>query len=158
MSALLLRRLRDKIWPESLPPHGAFDGKTVLITGATSGLGFAAAQHFSRLGATVILTSRDIRQGETTRREIEHNIGLSQGKIHVMHLDMNMYSSCLEFFEALKRSEWGKDGIDCAILNAGVINSEFMESAEGWYVLVSPLNFANVIFIQDPLTLSTILC
>ena len=35
-----------------------FSGQTVLITGASRGIGAAAAEHFATLGAQVVLTAR----------------------------------------------------------------------------------------------------
>ena len=46
-------RIRSRRW--STPELPQMDGKVVLITGASSGLGFAAAEGFARLGATVWL-------------------------------------------------------------------------------------------------------
>src|SRR5689334_7554566 len=37
----------------------AFDGKAVIVTGATSGIGRAAAEAFARHGASVVVTGRD---------------------------------------------------------------------------------------------------
>lgn len=136
MVSILHRRLRDKFYPEPLPPSGTFYGQTVLITGATTGLGLAAAQHFITLGATIIITSRSKAQGETARQRIAQITGASPVNIHVMELDMSQYASCIAFMEGLKACEYGKMGIDCAVLNAGVINPTFVESPEGWYALI----------------------
>ncbi|KIX08678.1 uncharacterized protein Z518_03335 [Rhinocladiella mackenziei CBS 650.93] len=125
-------RLRDKLWPESLPPPGSFDGQTVLVTGATAGLGLAAAQHFTTLGATVIITSRSKAQGEAARGQIAQYTGAPPGKIHALQLDMNEYNSCVALVNELKQSEPGRRGIDYAVLNVGVINPAFVESTEGW--------------------------
>ena len=45
-------------------------GRTVVVTGATSGLGRAAASQLAELGARVILVGRDPDKAEATRREI----------------------------------------------------------------------------------------
>jgi NAD(P)-dependent dehydrogenase (short-subunit alcohol dehydrogenase family) len=37
-----------------------FDGKTVLVTGATSGIGRETAKAFAARGARVIITGRDV--------------------------------------------------------------------------------------------------
>lgn len=136
MVSLLPRRLRDKIWPEPLPPLMSFKGQTVLVTGATAGLGLAAAVHFATLGARVIMTSRGLSQGNSAKEHIEQRAGIvGQGRIYVMELDMSRYSSCLSFVNQLKQSEAGRTGLDVAILNAGLINVDFVQSPQGWYVL-----------------------
>ena len=48
-----------------------FSGKTILITGASSGIGRAAACMISRSGASVVITGRDRERLEETRRMIE---------------------------------------------------------------------------------------
>jgi dehydrogenase/reductase SDR family member 12 len=66
--------LRRRWWDDDA--LGRMDGKFVLVTGATSGLGLAAAEGFAGLGATVCLVARDARRGELARTQVaEHCIG-----------------------------------------------------------------------------------
>ena len=53
-------------------------GKTVLVTGASSGIGRATAIECSRMGATVIITGRNIQRLEETFRQ------LTPGNLHQM--------------------------------------------------------------------------
>ncbi|HEX3616216.1 MAG TPA: SDR family NAD(P)-dependent oxidoreductase [Solirubrobacteraceae bacterium] len=52
-----------------------FEGKTVLVTGSTSGIGRAAAEQFGRGGATVIVTGRDATRGAEVVAAIEAGPG-----------------------------------------------------------------------------------
>jgi len=49
----------------------AFEGKVVLITGASSGIGRATALAFAAEGARVALGARRVAEGEETARLIE---------------------------------------------------------------------------------------
>lgn len=133
MIPLIFRRLRDKFSPEPLPPANSFKGQTVLVTGATAGLGLAAALHFATLGATI--TSRTLSQGNAAKDKVERCAGIvGQGRIHVHQLDLSQYSSCLAFVEHLKQAKETSDSLNVAILNAGLIDAKYRESPEGWLV------------------------
>ncbi|WP_299727118.1 YciK family oxidoreductase [uncultured Endozoicomonas sp.] len=54
-------------------PNALLNDKVILITGAGSGIGKAAALTFARHGATVILLGRDIKKLESVYDEIESN-------------------------------------------------------------------------------------
>lgn len=54
---------------------GLFAGKTVLITGASAGIGEALAREFSEEGATVILAARRLRRLQTLEEEIVRSGG-----------------------------------------------------------------------------------
>jgi NADPH:quinone reductase-like Zn-dependent oxidoreductase len=65
--------IRSRGWT----PLPRMKGKVVLITGATSGLGLAAADGFARLGATVWLGVRNRERGEVARARILEHLGRS---------------------------------------------------------------------------------
>ncbi len=61
-------RIRRRTWRRE--PLPSMSGRVVLITGGSSGIGRAAAEGFARLGASLILLSRDPRRGREAREAI----------------------------------------------------------------------------------------
>ena len=111
-------------------PTTSFAGKTVLITGANTGLGFEAALKFARLGAsTLILGVRSLQRGETAQAEICKQTGYSEENIKLIALDMGEFSSIEAFVKELSTKT---PQLDVVILNAGVAPVEYTLSAEGY--------------------------
>jgi NADP-dependent 3-hydroxy acid dehydrogenase YdfG len=55
----------------ALNPRPAIDGKVVIVTGASSGIGESTAREFARAGATVVLAARRADRLERLQKEIE---------------------------------------------------------------------------------------
>jgi len=128
-----LQRLVGRFMPVALPAPGTFDGQTVLIVGATTGIGLAAAIHFATLGASIIITSRTASRGDAAQKRIKDAVPSSyKGDISCLELDLESYDSCTKFMTMLKKSLSGPEALDVAILNGGIVNSHFEESAAGW--------------------------
>lgn len=143
-----LRDLVQGFFPAAPPPQDAYAGKTVCITGSTTGSGRAAALHFLQLGAEeVIITCRSAARGTEAKAFIESKLGApntsglgpdaskgreTYGKLTVMELDLLQWGSIQQFAADLKKVRAGKGGIDCIVLNAAVIQTRFTLSPTGW--------------------------
>src|SRR6185436_8926659 len=92
-------------WTEADIPDQT--GRTVLVTGANSGLGLRTAQMLAARGAHVIMGCRSTQRGEVARRTV-------QGSAEVLELDLADLSSV--------RAAAGKvEALDVLINNAGVM-------------------------------------
>ena len=97
--------------------RGTGQGKTVLITGASSGLGAAMARKFAFLGYDLAICARRLDRLESLKAELEKEFGI---KVAVKTLDVTVYDDVPTVFEAFA-SELG--GLDKIIVNAGVGDS-----------------------------------
>jgi NAD(P)-dependent dehydrogenase (short-subunit alcohol dehydrogenase family) len=104
----------------------AMDGKVVLVTGATSGLGEAAATGFARLGASVWLVVRSRERGEATKARIAERAGSDD--VHVGICDLSDLRSVRRFVE---QCESGPARLDVLVNNAGVLTEERSLSRDG---------------------------
>lgn len=125
----LARLLRAQYNPPADPTEVSFAGKTVLLTGATSGLGFEAAIKFLNSGVdTLIIGTRSMERGEETKAELEKRTN-RLGVIQVWELDMDSFESVRSF---AKRIDKEVPRLDVALLNAGLWNKGYIVSPEGW--------------------------
>lgn len=92
-------------------------GRTILITGAGSGIGRTAALTFARHGATVILLGRTISKLESVYDEIEEN-GWPKPAIYPMNLEGAAENDYVQLAETIEQ-EFGK--LDGLLHNAGLL-------------------------------------
>ena len=94
-------------------------GKTVIVTGANSGIGHAAAAALGTAGATVVLAVRDQAKGEAAAATIT-------GPTEVRPLDLASLDSVRAF-----AASW-QGSIDLLINNAGVMIPPLSRTADGF--------------------------
>ncbi|XP_062320858.1 retinol dehydrogenase 12 isoform X1 [Osmerus eperlanus] len=92
------------------------EGKTVLITGANTGIGKETSRDMAHRGARVVMACRDLTRAEKAAEEIRHSTG--NGNVVVRHLDLASLYSVREFTKEFLASE---ERLDILINNAGVM-------------------------------------
>lgn len=98
-----------------------FAGKSVLVTGGSSGIGFAAAQAFAREGARVVITGRDAQALEQARAQLGADAIAVQND-----------AAAPEAPAALARALAERDiKLDAVFLNAGMAKFAGLEQADG---------------------------
>ena len=135
-------RLADQLILPALPDFGArgyrklndkalshrMDGRRVLITGPTSGLGLAASKELARLGADLILMGRDHDRLDQCRQDIADFAGINPAGIDVIHSDL---SSLTDTAAAADHIVEHYPRIDVLINNAGALFDHRDETSEG---------------------------
>ncbi|MBO0865629.1 MAG: SDR family NAD(P)-dependent oxidoreductase [Mycobacterium sp.] len=100
----------------------SFAGRTVIVTGANSGLGEVTARELARVGAHVILAVRDTAKGEAAAERMS---GSKTGQVEVRELDLQDLSSVRRFAD-------GIDKVDVLINNAGIMAADYALTADGF--------------------------
>lgn len=108
--------LRSRSWDHELP---SMKGKTVVITGATSGLGKAASQRLAGLAARVCLVGRSSDKLEATRQAIIVSTG--NDRIDTHRADLSATADVRSLAGSLLETE---ERIDVLINNAGALFPE----------------------------------
>lgn len=108
------------------PIRADLSGKVCLVTGATAGIGRAAALELARLKARVVLGVRSVERGEATRREIMAATG--NPEVEVLRVDLSERRSIREAGSALQKTH---PALHVLVNNAGVWLQKRQESVEG---------------------------
>ena len=101
-------------------------GKVCLVTGATSGIGLAAARELARLGATVILVARDKAKGAATVEALRNETGNDQ--LSLLLCDFSSQASIRTMASAFLAA-WPR--LDVLVNNAGGIQGQRRLTEDG---------------------------
>jgi NAD(P)-dependent dehydrogenase (short-subunit alcohol dehydrogenase family) len=101
-------------------------GRTVVITGATAGLGLASAESLAGLGATVVLVGRNPEKAERAATAIRTTTG--NESVSTELADMSLMSEVRSLAQRLVESH---DTIHVLVNNAGALFGERRVTAEG---------------------------
>jgi NAD(P)-dependent dehydrogenase (short-subunit alcohol dehydrogenase family) len=100
----------------------SFAGRTVIVTGANSGLGEVTARELARVGAKVVLAVRNTAKGDAAASGMT---GSNSGQVEVRELDLQDLSSVRAFAD-------GIDGVDVLVNNAGIMAVPYAQTVDGF--------------------------
>lgn len=100
-------------------------GKTVVITGATSGIGEVAAVKLAEQGARIVFTARDKERAQVTLEKLRR---VNPASGHMVHLgDLSLLSEMRRAAEEIRE----EPAIDVLINNAGALFNSRIETEDG---------------------------
>jgi NAD(P)-dependent dehydrogenase (short-subunit alcohol dehydrogenase family) len=102
----------------------ALDGRTAVVTGANSGLGFHTALELARRGAHVVLACRDATRGRAALERIRSVV--PEAAVELDELDLADLASVRKFAGARGQT------LDVLVNNAGVMAIPRRETADGF--------------------------
>lgn len=103
------------------------DGKTVLITGANTGIGKETAIDLAKRGGKIYIACRDLNRGENALMDIKDKSG--SDNIHLLQLDLASMQSIREFSQKFHQLE---NKLHILINNAGVMACPKSYTADGF--------------------------
>uniref|UniRef100_A0A1I7TD49 SDR family NAD(P)-dependent oxidoreductase n=1 Tax=Caenorhabditis tropicalis TaxID=1561998 RepID=A0A1I7TD49_9PELO len=105
----------------------SLDGKTIAITGTTSGIGVETARSLVLKGAHLVMLNRNIQESEKQKRTfIEEK---PNARIDIIQCDLNSLASVRKAGEAYLEKGWPLHGL---ILNAGIMGPSNKMTSDGF--------------------------
>jgi NAD(P)-dependent dehydrogenase (short-subunit alcohol dehydrogenase family) len=119
---------------------GELTGRTVLITGATSGIGLAAARDLVGRGADVLLAVRDVDKGERIRAQLP-----GPGTATVVPLDVADLDQVAAAAKAVLDST---ETLSALVLNAGLMGGPHRLSPQGFELQMATNHFGHAALVS----------
>lgn len=118
-----------------------------LITGASSGIGYATALTLARMGYDLIVVARRMDRLESLTQEIQADPSTSDTRIHAAVLDVRSLKAVKAFYEALP-GEWKH--IDVLVNNAGLAKglSKFFDGDTDHWDQMIDTNVKGLLYVS----------
>lgn len=114
-----------KRWTQDDIPNQA--GRTVIITGANSGLGLDSTRALAQAGAHVVMACRSPQRSQDALESVQAEF--PQASLELMQLDLNSLDSVHAFADRYRQQH---DKLDTLINNAGLMATPHQQTEDGF--------------------------
>lgn len=116
--------------------------KRVIVTGGSSGIGYAIAEKFIAQGAIVLITGRDLQKLQNAKKKINSD------NLKIMDWDVSVISQVEENYSKAENSLGGS--VDILINNAGILlKQDFMTLDESTWENTYAVNSKSIYFLSQ---------
>ncbi|KAF8875612.1 hypothetical protein CPB85DRAFT_1235845 [Mucidula mucida] len=113
-------------------------GKTVIVVGANTGIGYEAAKHFALMNpGRLIMACRSKDRGQAAVDKLALETGF---KVELWLVDLASFASVSSFAD-----KFDKDGgrLDILVMNAGLMSPTYSATVDGWEACLQVNNLAS---------------
>ncbi|KAJ6540465.1 hypothetical protein B0H19DRAFT_1175721 [Mycena capillaripes] len=103
-------------------------GKTIVVLGANTGLGFEAAKHFGTMNpGRLVLACRSQSRGQAAMEELNAATGYSKAELRI--IDLADFKSTIQFAD---KFQYDGGRLDILVANAALVATRYKATDDGW--------------------------
>jgi NAD(P)-dependent dehydrogenase (short-subunit alcohol dehydrogenase family) len=120
-------------------------GKRILVTGVSAGLGVETARSLAAHGAQVVGAARDLTKAEAATTEVRKAAAANGGSFDLIELDLASLKSVRACADKLLAK---KEPFDVVIANAGVMATPFGKTVDGFETQFGTNHLGHFVFVN----------
>jgi NAD(P)-dependent dehydrogenase (short-subunit alcohol dehydrogenase family) len=121
------------------------DGKRILVTGVSAGIGVETARSLVAHGAQVVGAARDLAKAEGATAQVREDAAANGGGFELIALDLGDLKSVRACADALLQKG---EPFDVVIANAGVMATPFGHTADGFETQFGTNHLGHFVFVN----------
>jgi len=120
-------------------------GKRILVTGVSAGLGIETARSLAAHGAQIVGAARDLKKAEAATAQVRKDAAANGGSFELIALDLGNLASVRASADGLLAA--GKP-LDVIIANAGVMATPFGHTTDGFETQFGTNHLGHFVFVN----------
>jgi len=121
------------------------EGKRILVTGVSAGLGVETARSLAARGAQVVGAARDLTKAKPATDQVRRDAAAHGGRFELVELDLASLKSVRACADGLLAKG---EAFDVVIANAGVMATPFGHTADGFETQFGTNHLGHFVFVN----------